>query len=472
MSTIKSVINKIYNNSPLPAYNLNVHIFLKELRRIEKVQFFPRKILTQYQNQKFKQLITHAYNNVKFYHRWFKENNLSLSDFKDISDIKKLPILSKPIIRRKWKDFIALDNKHYSPAVNRTSGSTGTPFKFLIDKKAYLIELASIWRQWRIYDAKLRDRIAILRGTLAHDYGTANVSLWKYNYFAKSIAYNTFHMNGENCKKILLKNLEFRPRIFRVYPMALYVLALYMEKYDINFPELKFVHFSSESYTKIHRDFIKEQFTCPILDRYGQSEYILNAYECEPELGYHIEEENHILELLDANQEEVSQNETGKIVGTNLFNYSMPLIRYATDDLAVLAEPECLCGRHSQKFKLIEGRILDQIITEDRALISGISFYHYWKHRISDKIPEVSFVQIIQPKIDEIVVKLLIENEKKSSKHVEDAIVTELNNFIGNMDISFDYLEEQPFGQRWRFTISKIPLQKIEQLLRKDEESN
>lgn len=457
-----NILFRIYNHFPLPILNTDTFSFLRELYRIERIQFYSRQELDNYQNHQFRKLIIHSYDNVRFYKRWFREHDLSLDDFKRISDIKKLPILTKKKVRKNYSDFISLNSKKFMPQLLMTSGSTGIPFRFFLDKLALVKEVASYKRQWRIYNHKLGDRRAILRGSLVYEHETEKDILWKYSFRNKSIHFNTFHMNEINCKKIIEKILEFRPRLLQAYPMALYILSQYVKKYRVEFPSLRFIHFSSESYTSIHRDFIKQQFTCPILDRYGQSEIVLNAYECKSENGYHVEEENNILELLDKNNEQVSEGETGRIIGTNLYNYSMPLIRYSTEDLAVMGNFECDCGRHTKKLQSIQGRILDQIITEDRSLISGISFYHYWKHRISEKIPNVLFVQIIQPKIDEIIVKIL--PSKSYSKRDEDTIIRELKKFVGNLKISFEYINKRPDGQKWRFTISKISDNEVKNL--------
>ena len=461
---IYNSFSKLYNLTPLPNLDINYFIVLKELIDIEKIQYYTRQELDKYQDYKLRKLIKHVYNNVRFYKNWFRENNLQINDFKGVKDLEKLPILTKPIIKENFNDFISIKSGQYNPKLLMTTGSTGLPFRFFVDRIAKLKENASIWRQWRLYNVKFRDRRAILRGTLVDEHGTKNRALWKYSFENKSLHLNTFHMNEENCIKIINKIFEYKPGIFQVYPMALFILAQYIKKYDVNLSFLKMVHFSSEGYTQIHREFIKKQFTCPILDRYGQSEIVLNAYECKPENGYHVEEENNILEVLDKNFKQVSEGETGRIVGTNLHNYSMPLIRYSTEDLAVMGGNECSCRRHSKKLKSIQGRVLDQIITEDKSLISGISFYHYWKHRISEKIPNLSFVQIIQPKIDEIIVRIF--PTKLFSKKDEFLIIQELNKFVGNLDISFEYINEKPFGEKWRFTISKISDTEIKSLLK------
>ena len=340
----KSLIDglyKLYNLTPLPNLNFDYFSIIKELHYIEKIQFYTRKEFDKYQDFKFGKLIRYAFNNVKFYKKWFREKNLQIHDFKSIEDLKQLPVLTKSVIRENFNDFISIKSSQHHPEFLMTTGSTGLPFEFYIDRLAILKEHASIWRQWRLFKVKFRDRRAILRGTLVDEHGTKNQVLWKFNPRNRSLHFNTFLMNEKNCVKIINKIKQYKPILMQVYPMALYILAHFIKKYNIDLSFLKMIHFSSESYTPIHRNFIKEQFTCPILDRYGQSEIVLNAFECKPESGYHAEEENNILEVLDKNSEQVGEGEIGRIVGTNLHNYSMPLIRYSTEDLAEMGSMDC-----------------------------------------------------------------------------------------------------------------------------------
>ncbi len=456
---LKQFLNKFYNFTPLPKFEGNYFNLIKEINQIEKIQYFNRKNLNDYQNFHFRKLIIHAYNNVQFYKLWFRNNNLYLTDVKKVSDIKRLPILTKDLIRKNFHKFISINFKKYKPHLQMTSGSTGVPFKFFIDKYANIRYRASIWRILRTFNVKFSDKQAILRGTLVKEHGQQQAFLWKFNFLSKSIAFNTFHLNEINCKKIISQIIQFKPKLLMVYPMALYTLSLYIKKYGISFPSLKMILSSSESFSQEHRDFISKTFKCPFIDLYGQSELALHAYECKPVKGYHVVEENNILELLDKNHQEVSEGELGRIIGTNLFNFSMPLIRYSTEDLAIMGGDECACGRNTKKLKSIQGRILDQIITEDKSIISGISFYHYWKHIISEKIPNISYIQLIQPKIDEIIVKII--PDKKYNQNEEKTIINELKKFIGNLKISFKYITKREDAQKWRFTVSNLSSKEI-----------
>lgn len=448
-------LNKVYFLSPLPSFNNYYLSLINQIRLIEKVQFFSRKELNKYQDYHFRRLIIHTYNNVPYYKRWFREKKICLNDVKKVNDIKKLPLITKEIITKNYSDFLSLNSRIFKPSLCMTSGSSGIPFKFLIDKFTLLRYLASGWRIERNHKVTFHDKRVKLRGTLVHEHGKKIQDVWKYGFFNKTLEFNTFHMNEKICRIIITKILKFQPKMLHVYPMALYQLSLYLNKLGIEISKLKVIISSSESFSKDHRNLIKQVFNCPFIDVYGQSEKVLHAYECKPENGYHIVEENNILELLDKNSEQVQEGEFGRIIGTNLYNYSMPLIRYSTEDLAVMGGNDCTCGRHTKKLKSIQGRVLDQIITEDKSLISGISFYHYWKHRISEKIPNISYVQIIQPEINKITIKIL--PNKKYSDNDEKVIINEMYKLVGNMKISFEYINKRPIDKKWRFTISKIP---------------
>ena len=50
------------------------------------------------------------------------------------------------------------------------------------------------------------------------------------------------------------------------------------------------------------------------------------------------------------------EGEEGEIVGTSLFNFSMPLIRYKTGDFAKKLSSSCECGRNWDRLEAVKGR--------------------------------------------------------------------------------------------------------------------
>jgi phenylacetate-CoA ligase len=82
----------------------------------------------------------------------------------------------------------------------------------------------------------------------------------------------------------------------------------------------------------------------------------------------------------------------GKIVVTDLLNYSMPFIRYEIGDVGRWAETqECPCGRGLPLLADVQGRITDFLILSDGTHISGPSLTLV----VSDMgdVAQVQFVQ-------------------------------------------------------------------------------
>ncbi len=97
----------------------------------------------------------------------------------------------------------------------------------------------------------------------------------------------------------------------------------------------------------------------------------------------------------------------------------------------------------------------DIITMPDGNLISGTSFEHYWKHRISYYTPNVEYVHIIQESRN----RLIIEIVKKEAYSNEEAqvILRELKFLLGSqMEIEFKDLDSIPIGRKWRFTESEL----------------
>ena len=77
-----------------------------------------------------------------------------------------------------------------------------------------------------------------------------------------------------------------------------------------------------------------------------------------------------ILELVDAQGEPITRpGVIGRVVGTGFDNDCMPLIRYATDDLAMLADGECGCGRKHTHIADFKGRVREFIVLRSGQLM-------------------------------------------------------------------------------------------------------
>lgn len=426
------------------------HDFFREL---DKTQWLEPGELKKHQEKRLRALIKHAYFNVPYYHRIFRENNIDYEDIKTLEDLNKIPFLTKDDIRTHYSELIAVNAADYKYGAGHTSGSTGKPLSFLLDQQNREIEYAAVWRQLKWAGVGINAKVATFRGDLVNEAGNKSV-LWRHNSLSKELVFNCFLLNDEYIEKFIKKLNSYNPDLIKGYPSSLYLIATYMESHGITSITPLAIQTSSELLTTTQRELIQEQFKCEIFDWYGHSEYAISAGECESHNGHHINVESGIIEFL-KNNEYVGTEELGEITATGLYNYSMPLIRYKTSDIGSYSDELCNCGRKLPILKSLEGRISDVISTNDGKVISGMAFEHYWKHKIAPQTPNVEYVHVIQ----KTKTKLLIEMVKSQnhSENENEVILSKLSLLLGdNIKIEFRDLGEIPTGNKWRFTTSEI----------------
>ncbi len=98
----------------------------------------------------------------------------------------------------------------------------------------------------------------------------------------------------------------------------------------------------------------------PVLNVYASSEAGGMAIDCGAGSGLHLCEDLTIVEAVDGDGRPVSSGErSAKIYATNLYNHTLPLIRYEiTDEITILEEP-CPCGSGHRLIADPQGRLDD-----------------------------------------------------------------------------------------------------------------
>ena len=116
------------------------------------------------------------------------------------------------------------------------------------------------------------------------------------------------------------------------------------------------------------RDELKRQFKCPVLDEYSSEELTRIAAQCLAG-NYHVFEDINYMEVLDDSGMPV--NGLGVLVGTNLHNHAMPMIRYQQNDLGAIQESTCECGWRFRSLTQLEGRRNDSFIMPSGKVLSS-----------------------------------------------------------------------------------------------------
>ena len=97
--------------------------------------------------------------------------------------------------------------------------------------------------------------------------------------------------------------------------------------------------------------------------------------DCENHTHLHNYFEYGYVELLDTDRPNIK-----KIIGTNLHNKTMPIIRYDTGDLAIVDDSNCKCSRNGITIKNIIGRHDQLIRTPNGFDMPSVNFYTMFEH--------------------------------------------------------------------------------------------
>jgi phenylacetate-CoA ligase len=423
------------------------------LKLLNKTQWWKYSDLEEFQLKKVKLLLHHADRNVPYYHKIFKKLNFQPDDIKNVNELKRLPILTKEIIRDNFEDLYARNYSKYDLISSATSGSTGTPMKFFIDRKWRACNDAAAFRSWSFSGFELGDKMAYLWGAL-QDLKDQNKILNKIRYKSlRVIKLNTFDLTQETMQNYIQILRKYKPKAINSYASAAYIMSQYMEKREINDIKPEAILTTADMLYDYRRKSIAKVFGCDVFDYYSGRDTSLQAAECPEHTGYHLSIENAVVEFVKEN-ESVAFGETGKIILTDLCNYAMPFIRYEIGDLGVPTDENCPCGRNLPIMKSLKGRILDIIITPEGKLLTGEFFPGIFAFC---NIKGFEEYQIIQKRRDELLIKLI---KGKNFNNTEfDSFIDIIKKNVGkqmNIEVQFvDKIESTKSGKR-RHVISEI----------------
>lgn len=250
----------------------------------------------------------------------------------------------------------------------KTSGSTGTPFRFVKDVRMTAWMDATMWAAYSWYGVAPGDRQARFWGApLTMVAGTKRVLLDRVQNRRRLSA---FRINRESSAVFLAALRRFRPAYAYGYPTLIdeFVTHCAAQGLDGHALRLRAVICTGELLLPAARQRIRAFFDCPVVNEYGCSESGVLAFECSNE-KMHIMPVAAFPEIVSSAGAPLPAGTVGEVVITDLYGQVEPFVRYRLHDRAALTEPtSCACGRSLPSLAVQEGRI-DSFITTPRGRV-------------------------------------------------------------------------------------------------------
>ena len=376
--------------------------------------------IRRYQTKMLLRILRYA-DTVPLYHEKYEAADLDIRDIHTIMDVPRIPFVSKPDLVASFPNGLLPQNyKRKNVHLVSTSGSTGKQVSLYTDLSIFIGGIGALLRTYDQLHLNWRtSRIANI--------GNFNPNM------ADSTAENLFYSKasfvyGKNTrlsinaflpmKEIITQLNQFKPDIIYSYPATFFQLAYYKRKGQGEYINPKAFLTGGSVLEPYTRAYVEETFRCKMHNVYESVESLgaPMAFECD-EGTWHINHDFFYMEAIDGDMKPVENGKRGHVVVTRLYGKATPIIRYTgMDDWVAISEAEtCACGLHTPVLKGgVEGRKSDSVVLPDGRVFPAASFASLYSILNELKTRKVKQFQIIQKKLDEIEILVIIDEDLRN----------------------------------------------------------
>lgn len=301
-------------------------------------------LFDEYKLWQLKKTVRRVRTKSPFYRRLFEKAGVTEDDLHSLADIAKLPFtFPADLAGTSYSLLCTSQGEVEKPVTFYSSGSTGT-------KKRIFFSMADIQK---ILDFLPRG----MNTVIGRD--EARVLVFLQNSQGRGIgsilaqSLNAFGMQGwtadlqDSTDDILRATVEHKINVWFGDAITIYRATRVLEKQaDLHSLGMQCIFITMSNIPQSMIDYLHSAWGCRVSTHYGLTESGWGlAVDCDVCPGYHYDELDHIVEVVDPETGgPVPEGQEGEVVLTNISRDCMPLIRYRTGDIATLTRS--VCGSH------------------------------------------------------------------------------------------------------------------------------
>jgi phenylacetate-CoA ligase len=396
--------------------------YFRYFTEFQKSQFFSREQIRELQLQRLQALMKHAYENCGFYRARMDQAGLHPGSIHTVERLTALPVLTKKDIQDFGEAMLATNISEHARLRNQTGGSTGSPLQFYVDKERFDSRMASTDRHNRWVGLRPGDWHAYLWGARLDQLIKPGLKDWvRNNLLYRRIELNTSFITEEHWHTLLAELRKKKPRFLIAYARSAVLLANYMRENKISDVKFDAIITTAEVLFPEERQLLEQVLGGQVFNRYGCREVSVIASECEHH-SMHVNAEALLVEISPE-----TAGASGKVLITDLLNYSMPLIRYEVGDVSEWAtQQNCACGRGLPILQDIQGRTTDFLQLIDGRRISGPALT-----LVVADMSDVRQVQFVQRGVTDI--ELRVVPGRGYGEHTKAELRHRLSLYLGDL---------------------------------------
>lgn len=306
----------------------------------------PRPVIARLQRQAFRDVVRYAAGHQRFFGRKLKEHGINPARIEKPADLGNIFTTAQDLLALPASDFLC-QQPH---GVFETTGTSGAP------KRVYFsydeLEYAARYEAAALFENGLRPGD---RAVCTFDAGYW-ISSWVTFLACKSMGVFCSATGKPAPREIYMRMREYGYNVLIADPTWLVSLSEIAENEGV--PSVKLIVAAGDRMTDVYRQYAQDVWEAPVVLGYGSTEMGGGlGMECLERKGYHFDEFNFLVEILDSDAEGY-----GELVVTTLSRRTMPLIRYRVRDVTRLIEAPCACGAPLRRLERIRGRRDEMVV--------------------------------------------------------------------------------------------------------------
>lgn len=301
----------------------------------------------------------------------FARHNIDYYKNKPVYTLDTFPVIDKSIILADKNAFLTPINKipgQKGPLhIQKTSGSTGTPFETPQDSLCRLRRVATIKYENDLIGFRSCEPLLHIRSGSHYWSGFAD----RFDSKSNIVYFDNSCLDENRINKIIEAIERYKIKFIRSYMTSIDFITRHVMENNVNLKSKPFFISVGESLPEYLRARVNHKLGCHIISHYGNEENgIFGSSEIDGPGSYiRLNRCSHLIEVLKENSDEpTSDGEPGRVVVTDLSNHAMPMIRYDTGDIAIAGERDehgfattlsNLMGRRNDIIRDTDGNSID-----------------------------------------------------------------------------------------------------------------
>ncbi len=455
---LRSLAGSVWPQLPAPG----VSLVWAAYQELDRTQWFSPAELEELQLRQIRALLGHCFHNVPYYQRLLAESGLADRPIESLADFRRLPRLTRELYQAHFADLQARRLPAGVVAASKgsfTSGTNGVPIQVLKTNVESLWWNAFLLRdlEWSGQDPRGRlatiRLLAMSRDQLPRALEGMSSPAWNKLFQVLLEGGPAFAMDIRQHPQRQLEWLRsVRPNFLVTMPSNLELLAGLVEESGERLPDLKTIQAIGEPLTHATRERIEAGFGVPVTNLYSTTESGYIASSCPAGHGLHVQSENVLVEVLDADDRPCLPGQTGRLVFTTLHNFLTPFLRYEIMDEVTLAPGACPCGRGLPLWTHVEGRRHPSLQLPDGRRKSSMG--------ITLGIRQVGGVhqfQIIQRAVEHVLLRVVPDRtwQPELAERMRQAVRDEFESPI-RVDVELSEFLERPAGGKLKIVVIEM----------------